>query len=345
MKILFLGLGSIGQRHLRNLKMLLKDENYEIISYRHSNVQYIIEYGKTTPCENLGDHYGFTELQSFEEAVEQKPDMSFICNPSSLHVRMALPLAKIRSALFIEKPLGTDLYLLNEFQRTLSRQKNITMVGFQSRFHPCIKEVKRIIQGKDFGNVISAQFNWSNYLPYFHPYEDYRQGYAARRDLGGGVTFTYCHELDLVQFLFGLPVSVYAVGGTLSQLEMDADDTIIALFKYQRESVFYPVSLHLTLAQGKEERGFTILMDQALIECDLMNSTLHIINQKKETIYSQEFKNISRNDLFLEEMRHFLDCVNENRETCLSVSEGKKSLFMSLAVHKSMETGHVELIA
>ncbi|MBL7074375.1 Gfo/Idh/MocA family oxidoreductase [candidate division KSB1 bacterium] len=346
MRALFIGLGSIGQRHLQNFQRLMGENSCEVIAYRHGDLQNIIENGEAIHCGNIAAHYGFKAFNNFKDVIVQTPDISFICNPNRLHIETAIPLAEIGSDLFIEKPLGTGLDLLDELEKNISLKKLTTMVGFQSRFHPCIRKVKKILQEKKFGNVISAQFNWSNYLPYFHPYEDYRKGYAAREDLGGGVTFTYCHELDIIQHFFDIPESVYAVGGHLSKLEMDADDTIIALFKCKGKlsSMVFPVSLHLSLGQGQEERKFTILMDDVYIECDIKRNRLKIQDHEKNTLKEKEYNNLERNDLFLKEMAHFLDCVKKRNETFVPVSEGKKSLLMSLAIHKSLKTGHVEPI-
>ncbi|NQV18423.1 MAG: Gfo/Idh/MocA family oxidoreductase [Armatimonadetes bacterium] len=336
MKALFIGLGSIGQRHLRNFKELAGDK-FKVIAYRTTNLNYIIKDGKVTPCDSLSDYYGFTEYMSFEDALDQKPDIGFICNPSKLHLETALRIAECGTHIFIEKPMATDTKLLNKLENIIRQKRLITMIGYQSRFHPCVQEVKRIIAKKEFGKVISADFNWATYLPDHHSYEDYRKGYAARKDLGGGVTFCLSHELDLIQYLLGLPVTVYAIKGATSRLEVDVEDTISALFKSNDKKRIFPVSLNLSFTQGVEQRHFSILMEDALLECDLQNNWLRTTNHKSKKIYKKEYKNLKRNDLFLEEMKHFIYSVIKKQETDIPLDEGKKSLFMALAIHKSLE--------
>ncbi len=177
--ILFIGLGSIGQRHLRNYKLITKDNSGNLYAYRTSNKQLIIENGRAINCVNLSKHYGFKDIFNLEEAIDLKPGICFICNPSKFHIDTALKFAKTGSALFIEKPLGTQINGLNAFKKVLEEKNNITMIGFQTRFHPYIKKTKRILSERKFGNVISARFNWSTFLPDHHPY-DGRPSYAPR---------------------------------------------------------------------------------------------------------------------------------------------------------------------
>ena len=340
MKALFVGLGSIGQRHLRNFKKLAGSE-YTVLAYRTTNSNNIIKDGQALPCKSLADYYDFHEYNSLDNALAQKPNVGFICNPSNLHLETTLLLAERGTHLFIEKPLATDNALLAKLEGIIRQKKLISMVGFQSRFHPCIQETKRILGENEFGKVVSAQFNWSTYLPDHHPYEDYRQSYAARTDLGGGVTFCLSHELDLIQFFFGQPDSVYAVEGGTSKLDMKAEDTVAALFRCGDKTNSFPVSLRLSFAQGLNSRRFEILMEEGFLECDLQNNWLTVTNHMKKKIYERECKGLKRNDLFLEEMKHFLDSVSQHRETNIPVSEGTISLFIALAIHESLRTGTI----
>lgn len=339
-KVLFVGLGSIGQRHLQNFKELTSFAS-TLIAYRTSNLNSVIKDGQATPCKSLADHYNLIEYNSFDKALEQNPDIGFICNPSNLHLKTAIKLAKNRCHLFIEKPLATNTRDLDVLENLIKKNKLITMVGYQTRFHPAVREVKSIIENKKYGEVVSANFLWHNYLPDFHSYEDYRKSYAARNDLGGGVTFGLTHELDLIQWLFGIPLEVYAVQGAPSKLEVDAEDTILVLFKCSRGKVTHPVSLSLSYAQGLERRKFCILMQEAILECDLQCRNLKVIKHNKTEVLAKEYKNISRNDLFKSEMENFLTSVRERKETDIPVSDGKKSLIMSLAIHRSLKTGKV----
>lgn len=343
MKVLFAGLGSIGQRHLRNCKSVL-DDTVEFMAFRTSTGQSIIEDGKMKPCDDLAAYYDFIEFRDLKKALEQQPDVGFVCNPSIHHVTTALAMAKAGSAVFIEKPLATSIGELSELEKIISEKKLITMVGYQSRFHPCIRKTMKVISDGGLGEVVSSQFNWLTYLPDHHPYEDYRNGYASRKDLGGGVTFCLSHELDLIQLFFDQPLSVYAVNGAKSQLQMDAEDTVSAIFQCGKDRKTFPVSLYMSFAQKTETRKFTILFQKGSLECDLHNNKMQVTNQQGDIIYQEAFESLQRNELFVQEIQHFFDCVDKGCESDINLSEGKKSVLMALGVHESIRTGNVKKI-
>jgi predicted dehydrogenase len=339
-KVLFVGLGSVGQRHLQNFKEVTSMDTV-VLAYRTSNMNCVIKNGRALPCESLAGYYDLIEYKDFDKALEQNPDLGFVCNPSNLHLETAIKLAKNGSHLFIEKPLATDTKDLSILENLIKKNKLITMVGFQTRFHPAVGEVKLIVDSKRYGEVVSAEFFWHTYLPEHHSYEDYRRGYAARNDLGGGVVFGLSHELDLIQWLFGVPLEVYALEGARSKLEMDVEDTVSALFKCDSGKGAYPVSLNISYAQGLEQRKFSLLMQDAMIECDLQSGSVRVIKHNKEGVFRKEYGSVKRNDLFRSEMENFLTAVVEKKETDIPVSEGKKSLIMTLAIHESLNTGRV----
>lgn len=322
-KALFVGLGSIGQRHLQNLKLLRPE--IEVIAYRTSFNQDVIKEGKKVPNCKISD-YGLIEYRDLDKALKQKPDIGFVCNPSNLHLETAIKLAEYNCHLFIEKPLDISAAGLYSLENLIKKNNLITMVGYQTRFHPAVKKIKSII---DQSKVISANFLWHTYLPNHHPYEDYRKGYAARSDLGGGVVFSLSHELDLIYWLFGLPTSVYAITGAPSQLEMNVEDTVLAIFKCKD----IPVSLSISFAQEMEQRNFSILTQNAVLYCNLETSSLKITSHNKKSI---EKYHINRNDLFKLEMKNFLTAVENGAETDILLREGKMSLKMSLAIHESI---------
>lgn len=344
MKALFVGLGSVGQRHLQNFKKITSADTV-VLAYRTSNLNCVIQNGRALPCKSLAGYYDLIEYNNFDKALEQNPDVGFVCNPSNLHLETAIKLAKNSSHLFIEKPLATDTKDLSILENLIKKNKLITMVGFQTRFHPAAGEVKSIVDSKRYGEVVSAEFLWHTYLLEHHPYEDYRRGYAARNDLGGGVVFGLSHELDLIQWLFGVPLEVYALEGAPSKLEMDVEDTVSALFKCDSGKGVFPVSLNISYAQGLEQRRFSVLMQDALLECDLQYGSLRVIKHNKEEVFRKEYGGVKRNDLFRFEMENFLAAVVEKKETDIPVSEGKKSLIMTLAIHESLSTRRVVKIA
>lgn len=344
MKVIFIGLGSIGQRHLQNL-IQLKIPDTSIMAFRSSSLNRIIKNGKIIANESFEDYYNVEEYSDMERALEKKPDIAFICNPSSLHLDTAIKIAKRSINFFVEKPLCVNLSSIGKLEGLIEKNDLITMVGYQMRFHPGIIRVKKIISEKKYGDVISANFKWGTFLPHHHPYENYSEGYAAKKELGGGAIFSLIHEMDLIQWFFGLPSEVYAIKGAQSKLQMDVEDNIIAQFKYNYDGLYsVPVSLNLSLSQGLEERYFMILMQDGIIKCDLRKNTLIVADHDGQGEIFREYNNLKRNDLFLQELGHYIDSVNKRKSSKIPVSEGKKSVLMALATHESINTNEIVTI-
>ena len=109
--------------------------------------------------------------------------------------------------------------------------------------------MKVLIDAKFFGNILSVQAEIGEYLPNWHRYEDYRQMYAAREDLGGGVILSQIHEMDLIYWFFGLPENDLLPGGKLSKLEIDVEDTASSLMQYEGSFGRFPITFHQDFLQ------------------------------------------------------------------------------------------------
>ncbi|MDD5689329.1 MAG: Gfo/Idh/MocA family oxidoreductase [Caldisericia bacterium] len=340
MKILFVGLGSIGQRHLQNLKKILskmeiKSKVQIFALIKNIDIHRVIKEGKCFKVKDVAKYYNIKIIKSLQKAKGIRPDVVFVANPSALHIKTALEFAKGGSDVFIEKPLGNNLNGLNELERIIKSKKLISMVGYQTRFNPLIKEVKHIIKN-NLKKVITASFEWNTFLPVHHRYEKYSKGYAARKDLGGGVVFDLIHEIDLIYYLFGLPKQVLAIGDKLSDLEIDVEDTIMSFLEYRANGKLIPIYLNLSYAQTKEVRKFKIQFTDATLFVDLMENSYELYSE--EGVLVKEKKDeTKRNDLFVREITYFLNCIKKRKDTCIDVSEGKKSLEVALKIKKSMK--------
>lgn len=188
MKVLFAGLGSIGQRHVRNLRTLM-GEDVEILAYRANGDSPVLNADMTVkPGAVLESTYHIRSFANLDDALEQKPDAMFVTNPNSLHLPVALAAAKVGCHLFIEKPLADSLEGVEELIDVVERNKRVAFVAYQYRFHPGLRWIKSLLEERRIGRLVAAHIVNGEYLPDWHPYEDYRQSHAARRALGGGAS-------------------------------------------------------------------------------------------------------------------------------------------------------------
>ncbi|MFA7707425.1 MAG: Gfo/Idh/MocA family oxidoreductase [Candidatus Pacearchaeota archaeon] len=335
LKALFIGLGSVGQRHLQNLKSLNLD--IEIFALRSSKNNNVIKNGVSSETKSLEDYYGITSVYELEEAKKIKPNIVFITNPSSLHLKYALEFARLGTNLFIEKPITNSLEGIEELKTFIKDNKIISMVGYQTRFNPLYQRIKKIIQiEKD--KIISASFEWNTFLPSHHKYEDYSKGYAARKDLGGGVVLCLIHEIDMIYDLLGMPEKIFAIGGKISNLNMDAEDTIFSLLKYKFNNKEIPIGLNLSFAQTKEIRKFKIQFTDKTLLVDLGTNQYELYGADGELIERYEDKT-TRNEFFINEILHFLECVKKKEETIVNINEAVKSLEIALKIKESLNKG------
>ena len=174
------------------------------------------------------------------------------------------------------------------------------------------------------------------YLPNWHRYEDYRTMYAARADLGGGVILSQIHEMDLIYWYFGLPGSIYCLGGKLSHLEIDVEDTATSLMQYDGPLGSFPIALHQDYLQRPPVRTFKVVGDQGLAQVDLIRNQLTVYNAGGEIVEQWDGSDFKRNDMFLAQIKHFLASVAGQTGPEVNLWDGMQSMRLALAAKESL---------
>jgi predicted dehydrogenase len=341
MKILIVGMGGIGQRHIRNLRTLLGND-VEIIAYRVRRLSLTVtEKLEIETGIDVEKKYSVSVFPDLEEALAQNPDIAFICNPSSFHIPIALRIVEQGCHLFVEKPLSHNYENVEKLVSIIERKKLISLIGYQMRFHPCIQKLKSIIDCSRLGKILAVRAQVGEYLPAWHKYEDYRQMYASKKELGGGVVLSQIHELDYLYWFFGLPHRIFACGGHLSSLEIDVEDIASVLMEFKYQDSIFPVHLHMDYVQRPPSRTFDIIGDKGKVNVDLRANTLKVFSDDGELSEDYSFENFDRNQLFLDEISHFLSCIKNKQKSLITISDGKQSLRMALMIKESIQTGKI----
>ena len=341
MKVLMMGLGGIGQRHLRNLRTIM-GMDAEIGGFDpRSTPPVLTEQLQVEEGINLKEKYNLRIFTDLEEALAQKPEVAFICNPTSLHIPTAIRAAQEGCHLFIEKPLSHNLQQVDELINLVESRNLKAVVGYQMRFHPCLQRLHALVQERKIGRVLSVRAEIGEYLPGWHTYEDYRLMYASRRDLGGGVILSQIHEMDYLYWVFGLPRRLYALGGHLSHLEVDVEDTVDILMECFLDKHPVPINLHEDYIQRPPNRHCEVIGDEGKIFVDLTALTVEVFNGKGKQIESQSYEGFQRNQLFLDELKCFLEYLKGKPTPLVDLREAAQSLSVALAAKESMATGKV----
>jgi predicted dehydrogenase len=319
MKFLIAGFGSIGRRHLRNLIAL---GQRDIVLLRSNK--------STLPTDEIDD---FPVVTSLEAALADKPDAVLIATPTALHLGTAIPAAEAGCHIFIEKPVAEELEGIGALEAALKRGGGRLLVGFQFRFHPTLQIASRLLQDGAIGRPVFARAHWGEYLPDWHPWEDYRQSYAARSDLGGGVVRTLCHPLDYLGWLFGNVRQVYGIARPLPELELSLDSLADALLDFEQGLIG---AVHLDYVQRPPQHTLEIVGTKGTILWDNSsgNLTLAMPGNAPANVFSPP-EGFERNQMFLEQMRHFLQVVQGLEEPVCSLADGKRALALALAILES----------
>ena len=319
MKYLIAGLGSVGRRHMRNLVALGETD---IVLYR--------THKATLPDDELAGYPVETDLA--QALKKHKPDGVIVSNPTSLHLDVAIPVAEAGCAILLEKPIAGSMERVDVLQKAVQKSGSKVLTAFQFRFHPGMVKTKELIQNGEIGRVVSASVHFGEYLPAWHPWEDYRQGYAARADMGGGVVATQCHSLDYLPWLVGRDVeSVWGFAGKLSDLEVTADDTAKIGLRFEGGALG---SLHLDYNQQPPEHEFRIIGANGTIKWNLADGAARIYRTEKKDwdVYPLP-AGWERNVMFQQQTGHFVDIVKGRAEPSCALEDGIRAQRLIAAVH------------
>lgn len=318
MKILIVGYGSIGKRHVENLLKL--NQNNLIVCTNNKN---------TKKLKKIGIHV----TSNLDESIKQFPDVAFICNETSKHVDTALKLAKNNCHLFIEKPLSHSLKGIKELEKISNEKKIISMIGCNLRFHQCIEKIKSLIEKNEIGRIISAQAESGSFLPDWHPGEDYRSSYASNKQLGGGVILTCIHELDYFMWMFGDVLKVSSFSGKYSNLDINAEDLSAILLEHKNHVIG---EIHLDFFQQPDVRKCKIIGEKGTIFWNSINNEVIVYkNKPKKHLVILKIGNYDRNLMYLKEIDYFLKCVRNNKNSFNSIADAIRTLKVALCIKQS----------
>jgi predicted dehydrogenase len=247
----------------------------------------------------------------------------------------ALLAARAGQNIFIEKPLTHNMDGLEEL-KALAEKKNLKiMIGYNLRWHPLLKKMKAMVAKGAIGQPLSAHIEMGENIEDWHPWEDYRQAYAAYKKGGGGAVLCFSHDIDYLYWFFGMPEKIQAVGGKITPLSGDAEDMVKALLEYKNKFI---VSLHLDYWQRPPKRYFEIIGTTGKITWDYYTKNLTLVSRDNNTapiVYTVP-DNFDRNDMFIDETKDFIAALGNKSDVPVPLREGIDVLDISLGIKKQI---------
>ena len=303
--ILVLGAGSIGERHI---KILQKLGYQNIWVYRQRN------FPLRSVTENSIQTFG-----NLDQIETIQPKAAFICTPTSQHLEQALFCTKHKIHVLIEKPLSNKLTGFNDL-KYLSNNTHI-QIAYMLRYHPFFESVKQDAETQNSGKLISMQSYWGEYLPDWHPWEDYRNSYAAKQEMGGGVSLTLSHDVDLLNWLSGSIVkNWHTMKNKNSSLLIDVESGSDISIAYENGVTGH---CHLNFHEKIPRRWYRFVFENASIEIDYLKSELTTYSYKGMLL--QSLPDFDRNELYELQTIDFFRQINEKLFPATSIKNLEES--------------------
>ncbi|MBS1642982.1 MAG: Gfo/Idh/MocA family oxidoreductase [Bacteroidetes bacterium] len=298
--ILVIGAGSIGERHIRNL---WQQGFHNIIVYRQRNI----------PFRDITDAK-VTIVTEWNTLLQLDIFVAIICTPTSQHLSQTYSCIENGWHVLVEKPLSHQLFNVEPFLSLIKEKNTLLQVGYMLRYHPLLQLAKEIIENETYGKLINIQTYWGEYLPDWHPWEDYRNSYAAKVELGGGPALTLSHDIDIANWLSGANIKlVQPLKNYASLLEVETESLFDLNIAYENNTTAH---IHVNFCQRKAQRWYKIITSDAVIDIDYYANSLTIsdgTHTKKETV-----EGFDRNNLFIAQQNDFFDRISVNEHYLFS---------------------------
>lgn len=320
---LVVGAGSIGQRHATNLRAL----GVESISMVDPDADRLAR-----ACAAIG----VTAAASYGRALAARPDVVLVCSPPVFHVDQARAAVDAGAHVFVEKPLGATLVGVDDLLAAAAAARRTLQVGYNLHFHPAVRTLKSLVDTGAVGRILWGRAEFGQYLPDWRPQQDYRAGYTARRSLGGGIILDASHELAYLLWLLGTPSKVTCVAGHVSELDTDTEDCASLILEFPQGTL---ADVHLDYVQRTYSRSCRLAGTDGTIEWSLRDGVVRVARPDDEV----EMIDVPTavDDTYVDELRHFLDCVRTGATPLVDGGLGRSVLEVVTAAHRSSSSNEV----
>ena len=292
--------------------------------------------------EKVLQQFGIPASNDPEEALQSKPDVVLVCTPAHIHIATALLALEAGAHVFIEKPLSIDLAGVDALAVKAKENGKIIQVGYNLRYHPAMKAIKRIVESDRLGPILTAHAEFGFYLDRWWPGRDYRQSYMTRIDLGGDLLMDASHEIDSLLWLLGGVERVSAFVEKLSNLEIEGPDLIKVIMRMKSGAI---ASLHLDCLQPAYTREYSLVGEGTGLRwncpsgrADQSMGRLVCFDRSADKFQRVRLRG-SPEDTYVEELRSFLDCAKTGKTPLVGIEEGIDVLKVIRAIRAAVETG------
>jgi predicted dehydrogenase len=315
MKVMIVGLGSMGKRRIRCLKSL----GYDSIT------GYDLREDKRNEAERK---YGVKTIDNLDDNLLRRSHAVIIATPPDKHneyIRLAI---ENKKPVFVEA--SVILEGLAELNSLAKKQHILIAPSCTMRFHPAIKDIRNIVASRQYGKVTNFSYHSGQYLPDWHPWENVEDFYAGRKETGGCreiVPF----ELTWIVDVMGMPKKVGGFFGKTMDVGADIDDTYVISMdfgNYYGDMTVDVVSRYATrsLILNMEYGQILWRWDENIVKLyDVVNQRWIYYRSPEGQTAEGYNKNITE-DMYVEEIKSFIEAVSGKGKFPNSLDEDIKVL-------------------
>ena len=328
--ILIVGLGSIGRRHTDNFSKYFNE--IDIVDINPDRL------------EQAKNEYNINNsFSSYTDALEDTfYEVVAITTPPHLHLPIAKLAAEKGSHLFIEKPLGMNINGWKEVGKVCNDKKIVSYVAYCHRHINFTKRLKEIINNDLIGRPIHANLRWGSYLPDWHPYEDYRTFYMAKKEQGGGALMDESHGIDLVRYIFGDVKEVFGIVDTISDLEIYSDDAAFLTLRMDSNALIH---INFDLASRTPRLNFEITGTEGSVIWDRALNKIDIFNAESKKWSTEQFTQNDTMAMYPNQSKYFLECIKNAVRPMNDIGDALNTQKVIDAAFESNNTGRIISIA
>ena len=319
-RVLVVGVGSIGERHVRTFS---RTERVELGICEPS--------GKRRT--DVASRYGIQRThESFEAVSLTEYDAAVIATPAHLHVAMASRLAQAGHHLLIEKPLSISSAGVAELRDLVRDAGTVAAVGYNLRAHPAVMALHAAVRERRFGRPLQLIFVGGQHFPTFRP--AYREIYYSDRTQGGGaIQDALTHYINAAEWCVG-PTTRVAADATHARLDgVEVEDTVHVIARHGDVLASYSLNQH----QAPNETTFTVVCENGTCQAQFHHHRWRWQRDPAGEWEEERFEGLERDDHYVAQAQAFLDAIEGKREPLCTLEEATQTLRTQLAILKCVD--------
>jgi predicted dehydrogenase len=323
-RVLVVGAGSIGERHLR---CFLSTERAQV-SFVEVNPELRATIATRYPLARA--------YATLEEAIEVPPEAAVIATPAPLHIPQALQLVGRGVHVLIEKPLGVGFDGVDPLIALVSQKRVIAAVAYVLRTQPALAAMREAIVAGRFGKPLELIAVSGQDFAFYRP--AYRSTYYANRATGGGaVQDALTHTLNVGEWLAGPIDRVVADAAHLKIDGVKVEDTVHVIARHGQVLASYALNQH----QAPNESTITVVCERGTARFEM-----HTGRWRSCELAGQPWSDhgpdtpLDRDGPFVRQASAFMDAIEGKAPPLCTLEEGVQTLRANLAILRSIDTGN-----